>query len=272
MPFETLELRHGDDRLSLVATRGAIVTRWYAAGRERLYLEEATLEDATKNVRGGVPLLFPSPGKLKDGTYERDAKHGAMKQHGFARDLPWTVTERTEATATLTLSANDATRAVFPWEFALTLSVTLGPGRVRLALHVANPGKEPLPFAFGVHPYFKVEDKAQATITTGATRAYDNVRGENIAFQGFHLGEGETDLHLLDHGSTTSTLSAPSGERITLSASPELTRWVVWTLPGRDFVCVEPWTAPGNALNTGEGLLTLAPGAARDLWIELAAG
>jgi len=33
----------------------------------------------------------------------------------------------------------------------------------------------------------------------------------------------------------------------------------VWTLRGRDFVCVEPWTARANALNDGQAL-AVAPG------------
>jgi galactose mutarotase-like enzyme len=34
---------------------------------------------------------------------------------------------------------------------------------------------------------------------------------------------------------------------------------VVWTLKGRDFVCVEPWSAPANALNDG-GAIIVPPG------------
>jgi galactose mutarotase-like enzyme len=45
---------------------------------------------------------------------------------------------------------------------------------------------------------------------------------------------------------------------------------VIWTLPGKDFVCLEPWTAPANALNSGESLLIVPPGAHRDLWTEIA--
>jgi galactose mutarotase-like enzyme len=45
---------------------------------------------------------------------------------------------------------------------------------------------------------------------------------------------------------------------------------VVWTLEGKDFVCVEPWTCPGNALNTGERLMTLGKGETRALWVEYA--
>jgi len=32
-----------------------------------LALDEATLRDEAKNVRGGIPILFPAPGKLQGG-------------------------------------------------------------------------------------------------------------------------------------------------------------------------------------------------------------
>ena len=51
-------------RVTVVPSRGALVTSLFARGREWLYLDEATLRDRTQNVRGGVPVLFPSPGKL----------------------------------------------------------------------------------------------------------------------------------------------------------------------------------------------------------------
>jgi galactose mutarotase-like enzyme len=56
-----------------------------------------------------------------------------------------------------------------------------------------------------------------------------------------------------------------------VECSEELSYWVVWTLKGRDFVCLEPWTCPGNALNTGERLLHLPPGQTRTLWMAITA-
>jgi len=78
------------------------------------------------------------------------------------------------------------------------------------------------------------------------------------------------DLHLLDHGPTASELPSPLGA-IQLRCSPEYTHWVVWTIAGRDFVCLEPWTCPGDALNLGERLLLLAPGEAHSLSVEIVA-
>jgi galactose mutarotase-like enzyme len=90
-----------------------------------------------------------------------------------------------------------------------------------------------------------------------------------VPFKGFDLTAAEVDLHLLDHGSTEGSL-VTGDLAVALRGSAEFTRWVVWTLRGRDFVCVEPWTCPGNALNTGEGLIVLAPGEARALKLTIA--
>ena len=54
-----------------------------------------------------------------------------------------------------------------------------------------------------------------------------------------------------------------------LAWSGDFRTMVVWTLGGRDFVCVEPWTAPAGALRTGEGLIWLAPGERRELALRL---
>ena len=35
---------------------------------------------------------------------------------------------------------------------------------------------------------------------------------------------------------------------------------VLWTQRYKSFVCVEPWTAPADALNTGKGLVQVPPG------------
>ncbi len=84
-------------------------------------------------------------------------------------------------------------------------------------------------------------------------------------FTSFDLTQSEVDLHLLDHGSTRSAILRPGGVRVAIEGSPEMTQWVVWTLRGKDFVCVEPWTAPADALATRRGLLTLAPEESRAL-------
>jgi len=262
----------GPSAVTIAPERGAIVTRFRVGDRDLLFMDESTLADRTKNVRGGVPLLFPSPGRLAGDHFEHAGRSGSMKQHGFARDVAWTVdalSTEDAAQAALGITSTDATRAMYPWDFRLAVTYTLRGPRLRLEATVQNTGTEPLPFAFGIHPYFLVHDKAGAAIATKATRAFDNVTKTTVPFHGFDLTAKEVDLHLVDHGSTDSALTWGDGARLAIRASPELRRWVVWTLAGRDFVCVEPWSAPADALNSGESLLELAPGARRLLWIEM---
>lgn len=263
----------GGSSVVIAPARGALATSFFASGREWLFLDEASLLDRTKNVRGGVPVLFPSPGKLEGDAFARAGKMGRMGQHGFARNRAWQeVSRATGGAARLTLElADDAeTRASFPWPFRTRLSFALAAKALRIEIRVENPGREPLPFGFGFHPYFHVPqaEKARAKIPTAATRAWDNVQKREVPFAGIDLASKEVDLHLEDHGGSEAHLELPEGV-VTLRGSPEFSRWVVWTLQGKDFVCLEPWTCPGNALNTGRGLLEVAPGDARELWLEL---
>jgi galactose mutarotase-like enzyme len=276
-PASTFTLADTDagSLVTLAPARGGMVIGFAVAGRELLYLDRATFDDPAANVRGGIPVLFPSPGKLAGDAWARDGAHGAMKQHGFARNLPWEVSAvgtGEGAFATLTLASSDTTRAQYPWEFHAAYTYRLRGRSLDIGMRIENRSATPMPFGAGFHPYFAVPDadKAAVRIPTQATRAFDNREKRDIAFAGFDLTATEVDLHLYDHGTTAASLVA-GDTTIVLAGSPEFTHWVVWTLKGKDFVCLEPWTCPGNALNTGERLLWLAPGEARTLDLSLTA-
>jgi galactose mutarotase-like enzyme len=272
----TIELRDDDagSLVVIVPERGAIVTQFRVGERDLLFLDESTLA-GQGNVRGGIPLLFPSPGRLTGDHFEQGGLAGSMKQHGFARNAVWTVGPLDtpgDARATLSIESTADTLQAFPWHFHLSVTYVLRGRKLRLETEVTNTGRRSMPFAFGIHPYFLVRDadKGRTRIATKATRAFDNVTKTEVPFGGFDLTAKEVDLHLLDHGSTASELAWADGSRMAVRGSEDFGRWVVWTLAGRDFVCLEPWTAPADALNTGASLIELAPGARRELTIELA--
>lgn len=272
--FETVSLvdEAARSRVIVAPARGGMVTRFEVAGRPVLFLDAATLEDETKNVRGGNPVLFPSPGPLAGDRFTRQGRSGSMKQHGFARQRPWSVVATTAAEVTLELASDEAARAQFPWDFVVRLRYALAGTTLTVETRVENRSDEEMPFALGFHPYFHVPDgaKARASIPTGATRAYDNVAKQTVDLRGpIDLTQKEVDLHLVDHAGGRATLDR-GDDRITLTADPELGRWVIWTLAGKDFVCLEPWTAAADALNTGDELLRLAPGASKTLTVSVA--
>jgi galactose mutarotase-like enzyme len=131
-----------------------------------------------------------------------------------------------------------------------------------LEQEIENLGSHPLPLHLGFHPYFAVaeERKGEVRVETAAKSAYDNVRGAEVPYEGVNFDDGEVDLHLLDHRRQGTRLTVPGRPARILEWSEAYQLMVLWTQRYKGFVCVEPWTAPGDALNTGKGLLQVPPG------------
>jgi galactose mutarotase-like enzyme len=237
--MNVVTLTAGGAVAEIVPERGGIITRFAVEGDEIFYLDPATLADAGKNVRGGVPILFPVAGKPPAGS--------PMKQHGFARNLPFRVTRQEAPALTMILEASEETLRVFPYRFALELSVEVGPRSLELSIRVTNRGDGPMPLHFGLHPYFHVGDKASARIATDAARAFDNTTGRTGDYREPDWSQGELDLHLLDQKAHRTTLKADGMRPRVIEWDGFLPTLVLWTQPAKPFLCIEPWSAPSNA-------------------------
>jgi galactose mutarotase-like enzyme len=277
--LESLELydEQADARVLIAPERGGMLTRFSLGAVPVLYLDEATLHDRAQSVRGGIPILFPIAGKLPTGQYSLGegaaAQTYAMKQHGFARNLPWQVSELVTSAAnatqpgfasvTLSLTSSEQTRAQYPFDFALRFTYQLSAGVLTLTQRFENCGAVPMPIQPGLHPYFYLPDadKAEARVETDASCAYDNTSGQELTLRGpIELAGREIDLHLHDQRSRTSVLRRPGLPDVRIGFGDDQKVLVIWTLPGRDFVCVEPWSDRFGALAEGRAQL-VAPGA-----------
>ncbi|NMO18319.1 aldose epimerase [Pyxidicoccus fallax] len=272
--LDTYALVDGGCRVEVIPSRGALVTRMTVDGDEVFYLDEATVADPAKNVRGGIPVLFPNAGPLPGDTYPADGESYSLPQHGFARKLPWKVRQAEDSLLVVGLSSTVETRRQFPWRFDAQLTFSLVGTRLTLAFDVENQDPKPMPLHLGYHPYFRVPEamKARAGVETNATHAWDNRVKQEVPYSGLDLTADEVDLHLRDHSKPGTTLERGPGSRpVRLSWSPEFRLLVVWTLKGKDFVCVEPWTAAAGALATGQGLLHVKPGDRASLVFDIEA-
>src|SRR5437899_250199 len=122
--------------------------------------------------RSGHPILFPFPGRLRDGRITAAGQsyqlplNDSTKQHaihGFTPRNPW----RIGAVAALPDFAmvrgafdleRDLPSAAAHWPGACHLVVVydLAADRLRVEAVVANRGERPLPFGLGYHPYFRL--------------------------------------------------------------------------------------------------------------------
>src|SRR5690242_10721612 len=137
-------LMDAGSRAEVVPDRGALVTRFVVEGEPILFLDESTLADPTKNVRGGIPVLFPSPGVIPGAQYRVDGHEYPMRRHGFARDLPWEVRTRETSRVVLALGHSVQTLREFPWRFEALLAVTLVGTSLHLSFSAENRDSRPM--------------------------------------------------------------------------------------------------------------------------------
>ncbi len=275
-PYKTYVLSNTETGASLeiVPERGGIVTRWQVNGQEILYLDEERFANPSLSVRGGIPILFPICGNLPDNQYTHNGQPYTLKQHGFARDLPWEVVEQVtqdQGSLVLRLVSNEQTRAVYPFEFELTFTYTLHKGTLATHQRYTNHSSVPMPFSAGFHPYFQVTDKTQLKFDIPASRFLDQRTKIVHSFDGhFDFQQDEIDVAFIGVTRQSATVIDPSQSlRLLLEYSNAFSTLVFWTIKGKDYYCLEPWTAPRNALNTGEHLIYLDPGASMETAFNL---
>lgn len=264
--------REAGSSVQIAPFRGGLIKRFRVHGRDVLYMDDATFEDRQKNVRGGIPILFPSPGRLEGDAFAIDGEKGKLPQHGFLRQREFRVVEFDADEGVVRLLAEWSSSEAFPWPGKLSLRISLRANVLRVETMITNRGESPMPFALGFHPYFAIADeqKANFSVAHHAEQAYDNVNKRNVRVdKKIDFTSEELDLHVLDHPSSSMSLFVKDKLFATLRASEDFGVWVLWAKRGKNYVCVEPWTSPANALNTGERLLRVPVDATRRCWIEL---
>ena len=239
--------------------------------------------------RSGHPVLFPFPGRLRDGRLPGSAVqlplNDSTKQHaihGFTPRTPWRVTGSTAGADSASVTgqfrlADDLPSAVGQWpgDFALTLTYTLRRNGVRVDTTVENRGTEPLPFGIGYHPYFRLPGVTDADVGGHVLTAHvDHVWAVDAA--NLPTGERkpvppELDFRTprpvggtaLDHVLTgvtarpgsdglveMATLTHPASPgRLRVLADPAFRELVLFTPAHRQAVAVEPYSCSADASN-----------------------
>ena len=251
-------------RAVVVPERGGIISRWRVGDRSVLYLDRDRFADPSLSIRGGIPILFPICGNLPGNQYTWKGKPYSLKQHGFARDMPWTVGEQSTdngAALTLTLASNDATRAVYPFEFELAFTYRLLGQSLHIEQQYHNRSDIPMPFSTGLHPYFAIKDKHKLRLDIPAAAYLDQQTGETHEFKGsLDYDRDEIDIAFRSLQRTNAVVDdLGQRSRLSMDFDEGYGTVVFWTVKGKDYYCIEPWTAGRNAINTGDHLWVLEP-------------
>jgi len=247
-----VELSAGPNRVVLDPRRGGRLASWTMGGEELLV---GPPDDADASIHWGWFVMAPWPGRLANGRFEWQGRtlqlgrtHGRHAIHGLTWNRPWSVEEASRESATLTI---ELPRDQWPMGGRVRQRVTISPTRVRLETEIE--ADEPMPAALGWHPWFLRRgdprlrvDAASSQVTEGMvpTGAKAAVRGATDLRRGPALGRRRLDLCYLGAGSPA-VVTWPDLE-LTIEFEPAPAPVVVYT--PRDSFCVEPLTAPPNAL------------------------
>jgi galactose mutarotase-like enzyme len=247
-----ITLQAGESRAD-IAVLGAELVRWSAAGREMLWTPDARWWQQT------CPILFPVVGATNGQAIRVDGIQYPCAVHGFAAQSRFTVLAQDDASATLELVANAATRAVYPFDFRLRARYRLGRTSMRVELEVENPGTVALPYSLGLHPGFiwpldgtrdrhsvVFEKPEVATVQVPDAARLVTAQRRTIPMQGTTLPLsdalfGPGGVCLFDAASRALEFRHPDGTALALGFE-DMPHIVLWTRPGAPMLCIEGWT------------------------------
>jgi aldose 1-epimerase len=134
---------------------------------EVLYSPADFASGQSRPSRGGIPLMFPFPGRIPGTTLSWEGKTYTQEPgdafgnaiHGFVMWRPWRVVEQSESKVVGQLHAwkdDPGLKERWPADFRLTATYEMAGNTLRSEFVIDNPGNVPLPCGFGTHPYFRV--------------------------------------------------------------------------------------------------------------------
>jgi aldose 1-epimerase len=251
-----------------------------AVGRDgvdqELLHQPETLAELTQH-RSGTPVLFPTPNRVRDArmtfagrSFGFAPNSEANFIHGLVRDRPWQAQRPRAGAASASVSlfidwsASQPEFARFPIRHRLTVTYTLRSSGLRIAYAVENQAAEPLPFGFGLHPFFRAPARrsdallvvpashymeAEAMLPTGRLLPVAGTRFDlrkPTPLDALALDDAYTGLI---PGRAPGFVRRDLGLRVTLAGSRPFTHVVVYTPAAHPFFCIENQTCSTDAHN-----------------------
>jgi aldose 1-epimerase len=244
------------------------------------------LESAkSRGSTAGIPLLYPWANRLASLKYQAAGRDVSLDpsstllhfddHHLPMHGVPWgqLAWEIVAAKPDSLLARLDWNRpdllAIFPFPHKVEMAAALSSDSLTLHTTVfANAGSS-VPISFGFHPYFGIPQLPRAQwrlqsphmnklqldsrgIPTGTQESFgpfDSLLGDKSFDDGFALIGPHSSFSL-----------SGAGRHITVTFLENFPHAQIFAPKDKDFIALEPMTAPTSALTSGQGLQVLAPG------------
>jgi len=268
-----VSIAYGAHRAEFAPAAGGRLTRLATGEHQWIVPVTETQWPAPRWPRAGSYPLVPYSNRIRDGRFVFEDREHALRSlpgrphaiHGSGLYRAWTVRAQSPESVDLVLASEDDPLG-WPWPFECVQRYRLGGRGLSLTLQMANLGDTPMPFGFGIHPYFTAR-----RVTLHARRRWQaDAEGLATGSETTHVRELRQsaegcDTYLSQWGGQA-TLHWDDGHALTLHADAAFEHLVVYAAPGADFLCVEPVTQVADAFNLAAagqartGMRVLEPG------------
>lgn len=249
-------------------------------GRQQLWQGE---EDSWQ---GTAPTLFPFCGGLKDNKFTYRGQEYFCEKHGFAKSSEFAVIKSDKKHAVLELKSNEETKQKYPFDFIFRVAFILSGRSIMVKYTVKNTGENKMYFSIGSH---------ESYLCDGGMERFDVVFPRKETLSTCVIEDGliskekmpiikrskilplyekylENDSLVFKNMASSSLMlrNRITTKRIKISF-PGCKYFVIWSLPQKNYVCLEPWAGfPDTTDTTGEiekkeGMLSLKGGRKKTL-------
>ena len=275
-----LENREGGLRAVILPGRGGMLASLKKDGEEFIYCDIDNLL-SEERPRCGMPVLFPVCGKQSGDVCPIEGTDYPMPMHGIAQKAVWELADRGEGQngsyLRLRFSSDAMTERFFPFRFCVELEYRLEEDRLQVLQTYKNRSEKPMYFSFGFHPYFCISSLQEIEFELHAREIWiPSEQSRNTAPQRFSFpwkGKREYGAMMSECREQVSFFDRGNGHRVEVAFSREFPYVLLWSRPERNFVCMEPWSAPADAFHTApETLSRLEAGESLNAGISIRAG
>ena len=209
------------------------------------------------------PVLFPIVGSVWENEYRNEGIPYTLTQHGFARDMEFTLISEKEDEVRYRLVSNEETLHKYPFPFCLEIGYRIQGKKIEVMWEVKNTGDKEMYFQIGAHPAFYWPEFDASNSERGFFR-FDKENGLKyilISEKGCADPSTEYSLELTDGLLPLDThtfdkdaliLENEQVRKVTLYNKEKLAYLSLhfnapvvglWSPPAKNapFVCIEPW-------------------------------
>lgn len=209
-----------------------------------------------------APVLFPIVGSLKNKEFVYEGTAYPMGQHGFARDMEFSLVSNDGSEAWFSLNSDDSTYEKYPFAFTLEIGYVLSGNTLKVIWKVVNEDEKKMYFSIGGHPAFMcplnqegVQTDYFITFDTEKDLTYSKLSENGLVYKKDNVlatngGKMQVTEHLFDEDALVIeggqaqkvSLCKPDGSTY-LTVAFDAPLFGLWSPAKKNapFICIEPW-------------------------------